>query len=84
MRSKSVEQLQIEKTMKQQNLIKMDQTEQLQFGLVIEGSVLSLFFQEESKMALDKLMEVLVQCEAVIVCRASPSQKAQVVQLIQT
>lgn len=84
LRSKSLEQQQIERTMKLQQLIKTDQTELLQFGLVIEGAVLSLFFQDENKIVLDKLVEVLVQCEAVIVCRASPSQKAQVVQLIQT
>jgi magnesium-transporting ATPase (P-type) len=31
---------------------------------------------EEKKELVDKLLEILGHCESVIVCRASPSQKA--------
>jgi len=59
--------------------VKLETEEELKFGLIIEGSVLSVIMGEEKKELLDKLIEILGHCESVIVCRASPAQKAQIV-----
>lgn len=44
-------------------------------GIVIEGSVLTLLLDPELQ---DDLMELCKQCKAVVCCRVSPMQKAQV------
>jgi magnesium-transporting ATPase (P-type) len=50
------------------------------FGILIEGHTLS--FIQSSKSMKKKFLAILAKCEAVVVCRASPSQKGQVVDMI--
>jgi hypothetical protein len=41
------------------------------FGILIEGQ--TLHFIMESKSMKEKFLKILAKCEAVVVCRASPS-----------
>ena len=50
------------------------------FGILIEGHTLA--FIQGSKSMKTKFLSILGKCEAVVVCRASPSQKGQVVEMI--
>ena len=51
------------------------------FAYVIDGGCLSLLF----KYKLEKTFrEVCMKCDAVLCCRMSPSQKAEVVRLVKT
>lgn len=50
------------------------------FGILIEGHTLA--FIQDSKSMKEKFLRILSKCEAVVVCRASPSQKGQVVEMI--
>jgi phospholipid-translocating ATPase len=50
------------------------------FGILIEGHTLT--FIQDSKSMRERFLSILAKCEAVIVCRASPSQKGQVVEMI--
>jgi magnesium-transporting ATPase (P-type) len=50
------------------------------YGILVEGHTLTYII--DSKSMTERFLKILGQCQAVIVCRASPSQKAQVVQLI--
>jgi len=47
------------------------------FGILVEGQ--TLHFIMESKGMKEKFLKILAKCQAVVVCRASPSQKALVV-----
>lgn len=50
-------------------------------ALVIDGKSLSYIFQSDSTAAL--FLDLAVLCESVICCRTTPSQKAEVVELVQ-
>lgn len=55
------------------------------FGLVIDGTSLTFTFDESNdskKLKKATFLELACRCEAVICCRVSPLQKAQVVQLV--
>eukprot|EP00347_Sterkiella_histriomuscorum_P002642 403367358 len=52
------------------------------FGILIEGQTLQYMIDSESMRK--KFLKILGKCQAVIVCRASPSQKGLVVQMIKT
>ena len=50
------------------------------FGIIIEGTTLQYIL--DSEKMLKKFLGILAKCQAVIVCRASPSQKALVVEMV--
>ena len=50
------------------------------YGIIVEGP--TLHFILESKTMKKLFLKILSKCHAVIVCRASPSQKAQVVMMV--
>lgn len=50
------------------------------FGIIVEGQVLQYIL--DSKSLKKKFLEILDKCQAVVVCRASPSQKASVVNMV--
>ena len=50
------------------------------FGVIIEGQTLHhVLHSHKMRRAF---LKILKECQAVIVCRASPSQKGQVVQIV--
>ena len=50
--------------------------------LMVDGSALSEMLQEEAR--IDEITEILSFAQAVVIYRASPKQKAQVVQFIRS
>jgi len=44
------------------------------YGILVEGHTLAHII--DSKSMTERFLKILGQCQAVIVCRASPSQKA--------
>lgn len=50
------------------------------YGLIIDGSSLRHTFEEE--FTKDLLLELSTRCKAVVCCRTSPLQKAQIVRLV--
>lgn len=44
------------------------------FGILVEGLTLQIIL--ESNSMKERFLKILGQCQAVVVCRASPSQKA--------
>ena len=53
-------------------------TEQEQFGLVVDGKTLVTVMDQFSELFL----KVCLECEAVLCCRMSPMQKAEVSYLL--
>ena len=51
------------------------------FALTIDGGTLSVLFKENFD---DPFREICMRCDAVLCCRMSPAQKAQVVKLVKT
>ncbi|XP_066929021.1 phospholipid-transporting ATPase IF-like isoform X2 [Clytia hemisphaerica] len=56
--------------------------EEKEFALVVDGSTLAHILPDEA--VVDQLIKVSRQCVAVLCCRMSPLQKAQVVKLVKT
>ena len=53
------------------------------YSLVIDGSILQIILQEEKKARCEQLfVELSLKCKAVVCCRVSPKQKAEVVKLV--
>lgn len=50
------------------------------FGLIIEGMTFAAIFADSA--LLDTFFPIAKKCQSVIVCRASPSQKSQVVTMV--
>ena len=56
------------------------QTQGIKRGLIVEASALALIFADYTFKV--QFLRISKTCEAVVCCRVSPSQKAEVVRLI--
>eukprot|EP00656_Telonema_subtile_P056129 TRINITY_DN8904_c0_g1_i2.p1 TRINITY_DN8904_c0_g1~~TRINITY_DN8904_c0_g1_i2.p1 ORF type:complete len:937 (+),score=242.03 TRINITY_DN8904_c0_g1_i2:364-3174(+) len=54
-----------------------------QWGVVLEGCALATLFQSQNEEVLDKMVQVALRADAVLGCRLSPMQKAEMVETIQ-
>ena len=55
--------------------------EKQKIGLIISGDALAVVMKKDNNLQ-SEFLQIISECEALLVCRASPSQKAEVVNLV--
>jgi magnesium-transporting ATPase (P-type) len=61
-----------------------EQKKRLRYGLVIEGKSMQVILDDETDHLKQTFLELAMNSQSLICCRASPKQKADVVQLVRT